>query len=37
MLKEDLVDDDVELSHVKRSLSMICSGSHVAIDFTFTK
>jgi hypothetical protein len=29
MLREDLVDGDVDLLHVARSLSMICSGSHL--------
>jgi hypothetical protein len=29
MLREDLVDDDVDLLHVERSLSMMCSGSHL--------
>jgi hypothetical protein len=29
MLREALVDDDVDLSHVERSLSMMCSGSHL--------
>jgi hypothetical protein len=28
MLREYLVDDDINLLHVKRSLSMMCSGPH---------
>jgi hypothetical protein len=37
ILKEDLVADEVKLLHVKRSLSMMYSGSDVVIDFTFRK
>jgi hypothetical protein len=35
MLREDLVDGDMDLFHVERSLSMMCSGSHIysLIDF----
>jgi hypothetical protein len=29
MLREDLVDGDMDLLHVERSLSRICSGSHI--------
>jgi hypothetical protein len=29
ILREDLVDCDMDLLHVERSLSMMCSGSHL--------
>jgi hypothetical protein len=29
MLREDLVDGDVDILHVERSVSMMCSGSHL--------
>jgi hypothetical protein len=29
MLREAIVDDDVDLSHVERSLAMMGSGSHI--------
>jgi hypothetical protein len=29
MLREDLVDGDVDLFHIERSLHMMCNGSHI--------
>jgi hypothetical protein len=31
------VDDDVDLLHVERSLSMMCSGSHLYSCYRFPK
>jgi hypothetical protein len=35
MLREDLVDYDVDLLHVERSLSMMCIGSHLYSCYRF--
>jgi hypothetical protein len=35
MLREDLVDGDIDLLHVERSLSMTFSGSHLYSCYRF--